>query len=197
MTSALDISQESDNRFPALSDTDAIVLEAPLSVSTDPIIPQLLKEGSAEFKTYVDSLVSYGQTKNSKYLCPSCWCKLSYLQKNSHHPAHINSCKTPLQYCDMGGFTTYAKSYGHAHEFDNIFYYERIKEKPLACMQIKKPKSNTIDPDTTEKITISLNGTPPQISLAQVTPKNPSQKQTFIQVISTFFVIIFLDKKRR
>ena len=121
------------------------------------IVPQLMLEGSTEFKTYINSLVKEGEQKNAKSLCATCWCLLSYLQKLAHHPDHMKAVKTPSQFCSLEGFSTYAKEHGHAQQIDKAYYYEPIKTKPLPCMQVKKIKTSGSETESTEKIRISLD----------------------------------------
>lgn len=125
---------------------------------TQDFLEKYIEEGQ-QLLAYTSRLSMESKLANPKGLCIKCWSRLTYNQKSLHNPEHIDFIKKPSQYSDLESFVQLAEENARSEYFGSKKYFERLKEKPLACHQNTKKMKLTKDfanKPTEEKITIQL-----------------------------------------
>jgi len=95
-----------------------------------------LADGSPELAQYIATLISGARETNPRSICASCWCFLTWSQKQSHPTEHVEKyLQRPSKFSNSEEFKTLALNYGHIKEKNGIIWFQKIRDKPLTCIQ--------------------------------------------------------------
>lgn len=149
-----------------------------------------LLEGSEELDQYISILSDERKQANAKLACVKCWCKLAYYQRQQHISTHDEDIKRPTEFSTLEGYCKYALENGHFIEMNGKLYFQKLNEKPAACMQVKKLKlSSTENSDSepgqpVQPVLVTLSKQMKEVtSVSNETP--PSIQNTKKKVVTT------------